>query len=231
VESETEQLSISLTPINPPIIIPAGGGSFQFTIDIDNLGIGATVFDAWTNVSVPGIAVPINLLQRSNILLPSGGNINRTLNQFVPGNAPAGTYTYRGFVGEYPNYIVDCDSFTFEKSATGNGYYSGTEWIIAGWDNENIIVNNIPSKISLLKSSPNPFNSKTKISFALPNGGMVSLVIYDITGKEIVKLSEGWKTTGSYEIDFDGSDMTSGIYFARLKAGDFSETMKMVLLK
>jgi hypothetical protein len=116
LESETELLSISLSPVNPPITIPSVGGNFQFNGVVNNLGQGATVFDTWFNVSVPGITNPVNVLQRPNITLSVGGNLTRTLTQFVPGGAPAGTYIYRGFAGEFPNYVVDCDSFTFVKS-------------------------------------------------------------------------------------------------------------------
>jgi hypothetical protein len=116
LESESELLSISLSPLNPPITIPSTGGNFQFNGVVNNLGQGATVFDTWFNVSVPGMANSVNLLQRPNITLSVGGNLTRTLTQFVPGGAPAGTYIYRGFAGEFPNYVVDCDSFTFVKT-------------------------------------------------------------------------------------------------------------------
>jgi hypothetical protein len=116
LESEITLLSLSLSPVNPPITIPATGGSFQFTGIVDNIGIGAAVFDTWFNVSVPGVTNPVNLLNKNNIPLSAGGNLTQTLTQFIPATAPVGTYIYRGFAGEYPTYVVDCDSFTFIKS-------------------------------------------------------------------------------------------------------------------
>jgi hypothetical protein len=79
LENDCEQLSINLSPINPPIVIPVTGGSFQVTSIIDNLGLGAAVFDTWFNFSVPGIVNPISVLTRPNIILPPGGNLTRTL--------------------------------------------------------------------------------------------------------------------------------------------------------
>ena len=103
--------------------------------------------------------------------------------------------------------------------------------------------NNIPTQFKLYQNYPNPFNPKTKIRFSIPliKGGLrglsVRLVIYDILGREVASLilplwggQEGLKP-GTYEVEFDGSNFASGIYFYKLIAGDFIQTKKMVLLK
>ena len=84
---------------------------------------------------------------------------------------------------------------------------------------------------SLSQNYPNPFNPNTVISFRLPVIGFVTLKVYDILGREVVTLVNEEKPAGEYEVEFDGSALTSGIYFYRLKAGEFSETKKMILLK
>jgi hypothetical protein len=232
VESEVEQLSISLTPVNPPIIIPVGGGSFQFTAVIDNLGPGPVVFDKWCNVSVPGMPNPMKIQLSEQNYLSTSGNIIHTLTQFVPGSAPAETYTYLGFVGEYPNFIVDCDSFTFEKSATGSGFNQSPGWMVEGWDgSKDSSFSLSPLAFSLLSIFPNPFNAETSIKFELSNSNLISLAIYNIEGKEVEKLAEGWQEAGSYEIKFDASNLPSGLYFARLKAENFEQTQKLLLIK
>lgn len=92
-----------------------------------------------------------------------------------------------------------------------------------------------PDEITLFQNYPNPFNPKTIIRFQLKNVNYVSLKVYDALGKEVAILVNEIKsaTEGqvNYEIEFDGSGLTSGIYFYTLKAGEFSETKRMILLK
>jgi len=81
-----------------------------------------------------------------------------------------------------------------------------------------------------MQNYPNPFNPSTTIYYALPEAGSVELVIYDVLGNELMKYSEN-QEAGYHKFEFDGSDLTSGLYFYRLQAGSFLETKKMVLMK
>jgi hypothetical protein len=83
----------------------------------------------------------------------------------------------------------------------------------------------------LNQNYPNPFNPSTKISFSIPQSGFVSLKIYDLTGREVANLVNNRMEAGTYEYDFDGTKLTSGIYFYRINAGAYSETLKMMLIK
>ncbi len=87
----------------------------------------------------------------------------------------------------------------------------------------------------LHQNYPNPFNPVTKILYSIPNQSMVTLKVYDILGKEVATLVNEEKPTGSYKVEFDGSNLTSGIYLYKLTAsggaGNFTETKKLVLLK
>ncbi|MCU0343296.1 MAG: PQQ-dependent sugar dehydrogenase [Ignavibacterium sp.] len=88
-----------------------------------------------------------------------------------------------------------------------------------------------PTEFVLKQNFPNPFNPKTVISFQIPVEGLVNLVVYDVPGNEVITLLNEQKTAGIYDVDFDASKLTSGIYFYKLTAGDFSLTRKMILLK
>jgi len=88
-----------------------------------------------------------------------------------------------------------------------------------------------PSNYSLSQNYPNPFNPVTKINYALPKSGLVTLKIYDILGKEVATLVNEVKNVGTYSIDFNGSNLSSGVYFYKLTAGDFSSIKKMSLIK
>jgi predicted outer membrane repeat protein len=87
-----------------------------------------------------------------------------------------------------------------------------------------------PSSL-ILSSFPNPFNPTTTLSFDLPSSGRVSLCVYDITGRLVETLADGVYASGTHQIIFDASNLSSGIYFARLKSSDFVKTEKLVLLK
>ncbi|MGE5437715.1 MAG: T9SS type A sorting domain-containing protein [Syntrophothermus sp.] len=84
---------------------------------------------------------------------------------------------------------------------------------------------------SLEQNYPNPFNPVTHIKYSIPNDGNVSLIIYDALGREVKKLLEGEKSKGEYSVDFDASNLGSGVYFYRLVAKDFVQAKKMILLK
>jgi hypothetical protein len=98
-----------------------------------------------------------------------------------------------------------------------------------------------PNYFSLLQNYPNPFNPSTKIKFTIPlsdnpllggaRGGLVTLKVYDILGNEIATLVNEEKPEGEYEVEFNATELPSGIYFYKLQAGSFSETKKMILLK
>ena len=90
---------------------------------------------------------------------------------------------------------------------------------------------NIPEEFFLEQNFPNPFNPSTKIEFRIPDGGFVSLKIYDVLGNEIATLVNEFKVSGRYEIDFVASGFHSGVFLARLTAGGKSSTIKMSLVK
>jgi hypothetical protein len=89
----------------------------------------------------------------------------------------------------------------------------------------------LPVDYYLSQNFPNPFNPTTTIKFEIPERSFVALKVYDVLGNEIATLINEEKPAGSYEITFDGSDLTSGIYFYKIQAGSFVEIKKMVLLK
>jgi hypothetical protein len=91
--------------------------------------------------------------------------------------------------------------------------------------------NYIPKVFNLKQNYPNPFNPVTKISFALPKSSFVKLLVYDILGKKVSVLADERLTAGTYNYNWSGTDLPSGVYFYKLTAGDFVQTKKMVLLK
>ena len=89
----------------------------------------------------------------------------------------------------------------------------------------------IPDKFYLAQNYPNPFNPTTKINYSITNAGITTLKVYNILGKEIAELVNKSQQSGNYSINFNASDLTSGIYFYSLTNGNISMTKKMILLK
>jgi len=93
------------------------------------------------------------------------------------------------------------------------------------------IAGEMPGKFKLNQNYPNPFNPSTMIRYELPLNGMVSLKVYDAMGKEIITLVNQNQTAGTYEVEFNGSQHASGVYYFRLTSQNFTDTKRMVLIK
>lgn len=89
----------------------------------------------------------------------------------------------------------------------------------------------IPSSYNLSQNFPNPFNPVTKINFAIPKQGFVSMKIFDVTGREVANLVNEVKAPGYYSVDFNASVLSSGVYLYRLESADFLDVKRMVLIK
>ena len=99
------------------------------------------------------------------------------------------------------------------------------------------VIVGVPTAYALSQNYPNPFNPTTKIDFELPYDGKVSILLYDISGREVAKLVNEVKTAGYYSVQFNGANLSSGMYFYRINAQgnangqNFVNTKKMVLIK
>lgn len=109
------EVTITLVPVITPIIIPAGGGNFDYTITVSNNEASAQVFDVWLDVVIPGGTVYGPIIYRPGLTVPAGGNIIRTMTQVIPAGAPEGGYHFQGHTGLYPNLIYYEDGFDFSK--------------------------------------------------------------------------------------------------------------------
>lgn len=115
-----------------------------------------------------------------------------------------------------------------ELKMAGNTFQETTQ---KGADNMTSSVT--PGSFSLYQNYPNPFNPATKIRFDIPENSRedVKLLVYDISGRMVSSLINGRLNPGTYEVIFSGNGLASGMYFYTLKAGKFSQTMRMVLIK
>lgn len=120
------------------------------------------------------------------------------------------------------------DNAGFGYSGTYYGGLYKTDISTIGFIN---LSTEIPNEYTLSQNYPNPFNPATKISFSLPKASFVRMVVFDVTGKVVETLVDENLSAGSYEVDFDASKLTSGVYFCRITTDGFTDTKKMILVK
>jgi len=227
-------VDITMTPVNPPILIPATGGSFSFNVSIQNISTSQQTFDGWIMQILPNNTFQGPMLGPVNLILTPGFTLTRNRNQNVPGSALPGTYTYIGYVGIYSTSTKwDSSFFNYTKLASGDGA------LVGNWENRGESFDPwaghpataVPSEFSVSGPYPNPFNPTTAISYQLSADNFVSLRVYDTAGRLVATLADGWRDAGTHEATFDGSHLASGIYVYRIQAGDWTESGKMILMK
>ncbi|MDZ7623791.1 MAG: T9SS type A sorting domain-containing protein [Ignavibacteriaceae bacterium] len=92
-------------------------------------------------------------------------------------------------------------------------------------------INAVPEGFRLEQNYPNPFNPSTTIRYSIPQRSDVELIVYDALGHEIKTLISGDHDAGVYEVDFDATGLSSGVYFYQIKSASFTETRKLLLMK
>jgi len=119
---------------------------------------------------------------------------------------------------------------------SANGLWKSSLSQITSVNDNNI--GEIPETFSLAQNYPNPFNPSTKIRFSIPSvtlsgveGSRVQLKVYDVLGNDVATVVNEEKPAGNYEVNFNASQLSSGIYFYKLQAGSFIQTRKMILIK
>jgi hypothetical protein len=241
----TPAVSITMTPVNPPIQIPVAGGSFNFNATLQNGEAGAQTFGVWIMVQLPNGAWYGPVLGPVNLTLPAGAQITRQRTQNIPGGAPAGQYYYEGRVGTYPESIWNASGFNFTKLGAADGGMNLSDWTNSGEDfvsdlGAGVTDDPLPTAFHFDSCHPNPFNPAATLTFTLPEAAKVTLEIYDLGGRLVqqVGFGESDLSAGMHTAIFDGSSLPSGIYFARLTAFPASTTgaamtavRKLVLLK
>ncbi|HEX9970981.1 MAG TPA: T9SS type A sorting domain-containing protein, partial [bacterium] len=134
------------------------------------------------------------------------------------------------FPPTYPRYVWP--EYGYPSYATGLSILEHSlAWFNAPTAVDNNVEPGVITDYSLSQNYPNPFNPETKISFSIAKAGNASLAVYNVVGQKVADLVNGQKAAGKYQITWNANDLGSGVYFYRLEVGDFSRTMKMMLLR
>lgn len=220
-----------------------------WTYFTNSRAIPGTYFSEAANYPLISLTSTISFTPPSTILNESA---HPAANNFYKINLPGGNDFLISLITngdteaalQNPNQFFSYTYSLFDYNETGstpivNNYYYLFE---SGFEDKfkiDHIFNNIAaveeeriiSDYNIYQNYPNPFNPSTIIRYEIPQRSFITLKIYDVLGKEIATLVNEEKQTGSYEVEFDGSGLMSGIYFYRLQAESFVETKKMILLK
>jgi hypothetical protein len=228
----TASLDVTLEPANPIHIGPQGG-HFHFNCSAQRVVGPQAPFVVWARIKNPDGTYTNPTLGPITINPPVGIIVTRMRTQTVPGTWLAGVYTYLGYANTTYSYpAIDSSWFTFTKSSTGGGPWVDKALCFGEpFPGEEIPPLSRGDRGDLVAASPNPFNPATVASFELRVPSHVSLKVYDTAGRLVVTLVDGWREAGSHQVTFDGSNLASGMYFARLEADGFSALQKLVLMK
>jgi len=228
------ELYMTLTPLNPPIVIPSYGGNFEYLMSLINNTITPSTFDVWTDVTLPSGMVYGPIVLREDISLPAHTTLSRQLRQIVGPGAPPGDYSFNGYMGVYGGEIWSTDSFSFTKEGGDTG--SNQDYPF-DYPDENMLSSETsaipkvatPREFSV-SAYPNPFNPATEVSYELPEAAAISVGIYNILGQHIVTLVDGYEFSGKKTVVWNGTDrfgekVSSGLYLLRAVARGISGNM------
>lgn len=169
----------------------------------------------------------------------------RIQNTFITNNSPTSSFFY-GYNFDYTNnnhFVLDAKNFIVSGSlfiygATGNLEQTFTTGVAPRriiFDRTSTVsikyISETVKGYELKQNFPNPFNPQTTIRFSIPKNDLVSLKVFDINGREVQNLINENKNSGSYEVNFNASSLSSGVYFYKLNTSSFSSIKKMTLIK
>ncbi len=217
---------------NGGIVIPSSGGRLNYTIELINNTTSTQVCDVWTDVLMSDYTFYGPVVLRNDVSVGPASSISRDMQLEVPGFIPDGIYYYYAYAGDQETLqVYSQGDIYFYKTGAGDGGYQGTAWNTSGWENAFAQETFIPESSELFSAYPNPFNPTTSIGFALPASEKVVLTVYDLTGRQVATLVNGWRDAGYHEVTFDATGLASGVYLYRINAGDFKASGKMMLMK
>jgi len=204
------------------------GGSFGFTGTLTNNTEDPQVTDAWTMATGPQGEIYGPFKEFSDLELAPYQTRPAHFNQHVPNLAPLGFYDYIAYCGDYPATVVDSSYFQIEVVAGPAG--DGTGWVLTGSFLEGESTE-LPCEFALSGNYTNPFNAQTVIEYQLRQATDVKLEVYNLIGEKVATLLNEAEEAGYKSVTWDASEVSSGVYFYKLTAGDLTEVKRMTLLR
>jgi hypothetical protein len=210
------------------------GGELKYYLGIGNDDAGSVAGWLWWEItSQSGEIVSPHEQAPTYYSLDAFTSVSEDRLLTVPANLPEGAYTLTTYFGAYDpenpgNMILSSDKFQF----TIQSMLETLPWVgergYIGPDTHPI---ELPGRQRLLSGYPNPFNPETHLTFDLTQSSQVSLIVYDVSGREVLTLLDGYYPEGQHQAVFNARSLPSGVYFARLTTGSHVQTTKLMLMK
>lgn len=224
------------------------GTSYQWRVNASNSAGTSDWSPTWTFTTATGVQVPGNVILISPLNNSTGADFGSVTLVWTKGsNSPESEFqvdknstfsspVFSGTVSGIEATIQNLDPGTtyYWRVRGKNGTVYGSWSSIWNFMTEGVTSvedNSIPNEFKLEQNYPNPFNPATSIKYKVASITNVKLAVYDILGREVATLVDEIKPPGTYEVSFDASRLSAGMYVYTIQAGKFSETRKMLLLK
>jgi hypothetical protein len=213
----------------------SNGGTVIFTADSENLS-GNITCDSYSSVTATfqNSSTLKGYINTAALTLDASSTWNVTADSYLTSLTETGGTTSSALT----NITDNGYTIYYNKSLSANSWLGGSTYTLSGGGkltpatttavNESTTT---PAAFALNQNYPNPFNPTTIISYQLPVSGFISLKVYDILGKEVSILTNGYKPAGKYTVTFNASGLASGIYIYKLNSGNYSSIKKMMVLK
>lgn len=228
---------VALEPDTLPILIPASGGSFDYTLFVINPIPDTAECDVWVDWEQPDGVMSEPTVIYLDLELLGGETVIDFITQEVPATSQPGNYNFFAYTGDYstltPYYTA---SFPFSKSAVstdGRRYTNGWRWYPRGsmpYEGESEIIT-VSDHPYIKSAGPNPFNVITNIEFYVHDFQRVNIAVYNIAGEQVAVLSNDYFPQGKHQLYWNAGDNASGIYFCNLMTNNTVETVKLLLVK
>ncbi len=234
-----------LTATNTSSLTVAPGGSVSFSYTIANNTAASVTGDLFFTAQRGSATVAQGVVVSGT--LPAGQTVTSSFTQGVPGSAPPGSYTYTLRIGQFPSVTVD--QVAFAVTVTGSARQGEAADSTAVWTLSEVMpwrpaevadaaeaasrrgAEALPTEVMLAAAYPNPFARQTTLGFALPSSQKVTLLVFDVLGREVARLVDGEVEAGRHEAVLGGSGLPSGVYLVRLTAGGTTQTQRLTLLR
>ncbi|MFH1861269.1 MAG: right-handed parallel beta-helix repeat-containing protein, partial [bacterium] len=223
-------VNVQLTPHDAPVELSINGGDFGYSIALTNIDSVLHASTVWCEIITPtgGIIGPV--LGPVAVNIGASAMILRNRSQAVAPGLSIGEYVYKAYVVAADDTASDSFEFTIDSVTTvPEMEFSNTSNPVnpdmSGCQEP------LPDAYSLWQNVPNPFNPSTRIGFVLPEDALVNLEVFDLAGRRVGVLVNGWRSPGYHGFVFDGSSLAAGVYFYSLTATSLSSQVKFVAVK
>ena len=213
--------NVFIAGANAPLQWPTGGWPNRDSATIHFLYNDGTNGDEVADDSLWTIELTFPQYSALTIQYKYGANWGGDNGGSNDNEAPSGS-------DHFLNFSPDLLSATVHNQFGVTGTHELENVVVLGVEE---IPNTVPKVYSLKQNYPNPFNPTTNIRFAIPDAGLVTLKIYNLLGQEVTTLVNEYKNAGTYNVDFNAVNLSSGVYFYQINAGNYSDTKKMILMK